>query len=120
MSQAFATTVEAISYGPTVTRRLVSIHHRRYNNSTLIYNHSIELQTSIPILQHTLRLLFYSKLRGKRVRSWCDWSADRSLMVDPLSYFSFHPVLHNWSNKDRGMCNPCWIVHIKEPLLLIG
>ena len=41
--------------------------------------------------------------------------------VDPLSYFSFKPVLHDWYNKGRGMCYPvCGIVHIKEPLLLIG
>ena len=39
--------------------------------------------------------------------------------VDPLSYFSFQPVLHNWCNKGRGMCYPvCGMVHIKEPLLL--
>ena len=41
--------------------------------------------------------------------------------VDPLSYFSFQPVLHNWCNKGCGMCYPvCWMVHIKEPLLLIN
>ena len=40
---------------------------------------------------------------------------------DPLSYFSFQPVLHDWCNKGRGMCYPvCGIMHIKEPLLLIG
>ena len=40
--------------------------------------------------------------------------------VDPLSYFSFPPVLHDWCNKGRGMCYPvCGMVHIKEPLLLI-
>ena len=40
--------------------------------------------------------------------------------VDPLSYFSFQPVLHNWCNKGCGMCYPvCGMVHIKEPLLLI-
>ena len=56
---------------------------------------------------------------------------ERSLMVrwvvgsilhgaDPLSYFSFQPVLHDWCNKGRGMCYPvCGMVHIKEPLLLI-
>ena len=55
------------------------------------------------------------------VRSWCDGSSDRSFMVDPLSYFSFQPVLHHWCNKGRGMCYPvCGMVHIKEPLLLIG
>ena len=37
--------------------------------------------------------------------------------VDPLNYFSFQPVL----SKGRGMCYPvCGMVHIKEPLLLIG
>ena len=41
--------------------------------------------------------------------------------VDPLSYFSFQPVLHNWCNKGCGMCYPvCGMVHIKEPLLLIN
>ena len=56
---------------------------------------------------------------------------ERSLMVrwvvgsilhglDPLSYFSFQPVLHDWCNKGRGVCYPvCGMVHIKEPLLLI-
>ena len=41
--------------------------------------------------------------------------------VDPLSYFSFLPVLHDWCNKGRGMYYPvCGMMHIKEPLLLIG
>ena len=40
--------------------------------------------------------------------------------VDPFSYFSFQPVLHDWCNKGRGMYYPvCGMVHIKEPLLLI-
>ena len=42
-------------------------------------------------------------------------------MVDPLSYFSIQPVLHNWCNTGRGMCDPvCGMMHIKEPLLLFG
>ena len=42
-------------------------------------------------------------------------------MVDLLSYFSFQPVLHDLCNKGSGMCYPVyWMVHIKEPLLLIG
>ena len=41
--------------------------------------------------------------------------------VDSLSYFSFQPVLHDWCNKGCGMCYPvCGMMHIKEPLLLIG
>ena len=40
--------------------------------------------------------------------------------VDPLSYFSFQPVLYDWCNKGPGMYYPvCGMVHIKEPLLLI-
>ena len=40
--------------------------------------------------------------------------------VDPLSYFSFQPVLHDWCNKGCGMCyHVCGMVHTKEPLLLI-
>ena len=43
--------------------------------------------------------------------------------VDPLSYFSFQPVLHDWCNKGCGMCYPvCGMMHInsyKELLLLI-
>ena len=42
-------------------------------------------------------------------------------MVDPLSYFSFKPVLYDGCNKGRGICYPvCGMVHIKQPLLLIG
>ena len=42
-------------------------------------------------------------------------------VVDPLSYFSFQPVLHNWCSKGCGMCYPvCGMVHIKEPLLSVS
>ena len=41
--------------------------------------------------------------------------------VDPLSYFSYQLVLHDWCNKGRGMYYPvCGMMLIKEPLLLIG
>ena len=54
----------------------------------------------------------------KRDRSETHWSILHG--VDPLSYFSFQPVLHDWCNKGRGMCySVCGMVHIKEPLLLI-
>ena len=42
-------------------------------------------------------------------------------MVDPFSYFLYQPVLHNRCNKGVYMCYlVCVIVHIQEPLLLIG
>ena len=40
---------------------------------------------------------------GKSVSSWCDGSSDRCFMVDPLTYFSFQPVLHDCCNKGCGM-----------------
>ena len=46
--------------------------------------------------------------------------------IDPswdglIELFLFQPVLHDWCNIGRGMCYPvCGMVHIKEPLLLIG
>ena len=43
-----------------------------------------------------------------------DGSSDWSFMVDPLSYFLFQPVLHNWCNKGCGMSYPvCEMMHIK-------
>ena len=42
-------------------------------------------------------------------------------MVDPLSYFSYQPELHDWYNTGHGMCySVCGMADIKEPLLLIG
>ena len=43
----------------------------------------------------------------------------RSFMVDPLSYFSFQPVLHDWCNKAVVCVILSGMMHIKEPLLLI-
>ena len=41
-------------------------------------------------------------------------------MVDPLGYFSFQPVIHDWRNKDCGMCCSVWgMVDLKDHLLLI-
>ena len=28
--------------------------------------------------------------------------------IDPLSYLSFQPVLHDWCNKDRGILSCLW------------
>ena len=35
--------------------------------------------------------------------------------VDPLSYFSFKPVLHSWYSKGYGMCCPLWDGAYKIP-----
>ena len=42
-------------------------------------------------------------------------------MVEPLSNLSFQEVFHNCYNNGRGMYYPiCGLVHIEDPLLLIG
>ena len=41
-------------------------------------------------------------------------------MVDPLSYFSFQPVFHDCVNKTVVCAILSGMVHIKDPLLLIG
>ena len=39
----------------------------------------------------------------------------------PIKLFLFPASAHDWCNKDRGMCyHVCGMVHIKEPLQLIG
>ena len=41
--------------------------------------------------------------------------------IDPSRGGPTELLLHDWCNKGRGMCYPvCGMVHIKEPLLLIG
>ena len=50
-----------------------------------------------------------------------DGSSGRSFIVDPLKYFSYQPVLHDWCNRPWYVLSCLWgVVHIKEPLLLIG
>ena len=98
--------------------------------------------TSDSWMKHAVGLLGFVSLyiacltRGMRCPNWLygtgrSSEVERSLMVrwvvgsilhgvDPLSYFSFQPVPHDWGNKGRGMCYPVYgMVHIKEPLLLI-
>ena len=52
----------------------------------------------------------------------CKSSEKPTYLLPPsLPHFSFQPVLHDWCNNDRGMYYPvCGMMHIKEPLLLIG
>ena len=39
----------------------------------------------------------------------------------PIELFLISASVHNWCNKGCGMCyHVCGMVHIKEPLLLIG
>ena len=50
------------------------------------------------------------------VRVFAHGASDRSFMVDPLGYFSFLPMLHDWCNKGSGMCYfVCGMMPIKEP-----
>ena len=74
---------------------------------------------------HSLCYTCREALSGTRTSSvGPPWRIQRLIapvMVDPLSYNSFQPVLHDWCSKGCGMCYPvCGMVHIKEPLLIIG
>ena len=87
----------------------------------LLY-HIITLHSIIILLLLLLLLLLGAGRSSEIKRSlMVRWVVGSILHgVDPLSYFSFQPVLHDWFNKGRGMCYPvCGMVHIKEPLLLI-
>ena len=75
------------------------------------------------LMQHDPNVYQYIKLTCKgRIDTTVSYlvnSKHNSTIVE--SYFSFQPVLHDWCNKGRGMYYPvCGIMHIKEPLLLIG
>ena len=74
------------------------------------------ITTSIPKLI-LLLLLYYDCYTKKGAGRSSE--VERSLMVqwvvglilhgvDPLSYFSFQPMFHDWCNKGRGMCYPVW------------
>ena len=55
--------------------------------------------------------------KTKSVHLWCDRLSDRSFMVDPLGYFSFQPVFHDWLNKGCGMCYHvylCGMMHVNS------
>ena len=59
------------------------------------------------------------------LREYCSYTQKTKTLsffiLNLLSYFLFQPVLHDWCNKGCGMCYPvCGMVHIKEPMLLIG
>ena len=56
------------------------------------------------------------------IYNWDLWSplAVITNMYHHVKYFSFHPVLHDWYNKAVVCAILSGMVHIKEPLLLIG
>ena len=98
-------------------------HHERMNECLTTPQHEKEIGYWVSEKGKCMKCFFLGAGRSSEV--------ERSLMVrwivgsilhgvDPLSYLSFQPVLHNLCNKGRGMCYPvCGMVHIKEPLLLI-
>ena len=95
-----------------------------YGCTPYFFKSSIRLQnTSLRNMEFLLRDKVHSRHNTEVERSlMVRWVVGSILHeVDPLSYFSFQPVLHDWCNKGRGMCYPvCGIVLIKEPLPLIG
>ena len=65
-------------------------------------------------------VVFSRRININMVREFAHGAMEGQVMVDPLSYFTFQPVLYDWCNKGHCICYPvCGMVHIKEPLLLI-
>ena len=81
------------------------------------FNSSVTIFTRIwRTGEYFLHRWIYSKSNLRRQPRTCSVICRSSVI-----YFSFQPVLHDWCNKGCGMCYPvCGMVHIKEPLLLIG
>ena len=80
----------------------------------------IEHHRALPVGFDTLGSRCSSVVQAFDNRS-CDRSSDRTFLVDQLVYFTFQLVIHYWFNKGRGMYySVCGMMHIKEPLLLIG
>ena len=49
------------------------------------------------------------------------WVVGSILHGGPIELFLVPASAHDWCNKGHGMCYPvCGMVHMKEPLLLIG
>ena len=96
--------------------------HESIHPYTYIYFFHTSVYPSIFPPTHISYLSNYPPIHGNSIHSWCSGSSDQFFMVvDPLSYFSFQPVLHDWGNKGQDMCYPaCGMMHIKEPLLLKG
>ena len=101
------------------------------NNFLEIGMHLLCLSYTVCHFQTSYNKIYFQTLNWISLGAGRSSEVERSLMVrwvvgsilhgvDPLSYFSFQPVLHDWCSKGRGMCYPvCGMVHIKEPLLLI-
>ena len=74
----------------------------------------IDLKASATTLNHYLPTYNSISFRAR-------WVIESIPYCGPIEIFLVHPVPHNWCNKGHGMCYPvCGMVHIKEPLLLIG
>ena len=101
-------------------------------NLTSCFTDQMDFPEFIDVIMNImLPIVFWNMTISVVLVSWCSqwfitkdalawWELMKHSVPNPLSYFSFQPVLHDWCNKGRGMCYPlCGMMHIKEPLLLI-
>ena len=94
-------------------------YNRKYNVLSASLNKKNSFLPSVLGSLKTYSLHYFTEVERSLMVRWVVGSILHR--VDPLSYFSFQPVHHDWCTKGRGMCYPvCGMVHIKEPLLLIG
>ena len=123
--------------GPTITDSIAGQFFQMTCEATgdpkpKFYFFKVKLVRSHKFFDHLIQILSHvSSVSGFFfffLGAGCSSEVEHSLMVrwvvgsilhgvDPLSYFSFQPVLHDWCNKGCGMCYPvCRIVHIKYPI----
>ena len=82
-------------------------------------NWSLSYSPAWPRCRRTSRC-YYNK-PGMATRNASGWLLECSGSTNPVTEYSFQPVLHDWCNKGRGMCYPvCGMMYMKELLLLIG
>ena len=104
-----------IKFDPTI------MYVRKTKNYLCTKKHTYRTMTKFATTIIKIHVHFNISMFVPYLRTFVLWTYDFVQWVDPLSYFSLQPVLHDWCNKGRGMCYPvCGMVHIKEPLLLIG
>ena len=127
--QTIGATIPACSVVPSIYKQSKK-HTVTYHFSNLqeVYNDNCQIHTKCQLqylhsphlvcFEHVCLLLGYwfNVSRFFLFLLLMCWCVSRFLLL-----LSFQPLLHDWCNKGRGMCNPvCGMVHIKEPLQLIG
>ena len=103
---------------------LVAHYHRK----RLRHGYTLVTQAeNIHVFTARSRHTFYNMFHYIILLTYPPYESSRELTLTVIKLlhahfiYRFQPVLHDWYNRGHGMCcSVCGMVHIKEPLLLIG